>query len=378
MTFPHRLQSHPVANPAAVVTGERYRITVLCEGLVRLEYAENGVFEDRASTFAVNRNLPVPQFRVLENGSHLEIVTSRFRLTYDRGEFTTSGLSIAVLGGVSTFHSIWRYGQEAQTLGGTARTLDNADGAVPLEPGIASRNGYAVIDDSHSFLFDERGWISADNTGRTDLYVFAYGHDYPAALQAFYAVSGPTPLLPRFALGNWWSRYHRYTADSYLALMNRFQREGIPFSVSVIDMDWHLVDVADLDPDHGSGWTGYTWNRDLFPAPEKFLQRLHELGLRVTLNVHPADGVRSFEDAYPAMAAELGTEPGEPIAFDVTDESFLKPISRFCIAAWRTRGWTSGGWTGSRARTRGWPVSTRCGCSTTSTTLTTLATTSVL
>ncbi|MFI5908559.1 TIM-barrel domain-containing protein [Dactylosporangium sp. NPDC051541] len=311
------------ADPAAVVSGEHYRITVLTDGLVRLEYAEDGRFEDRRSTFANERNLPVPDFRVLESGGHLEIVTARFRLTYDRGPFTSSGLSLAVGGGLTAFHSVWRYGQTAESLGGTARTLDGADGPVPLEPGVIARSGFAVLDDGGSFLFDEDGWVAADNVGRTDLYVFAYGHDYTEALRAFYAVSGPVPPLPRWALGNWWSRHHAYTEESYLALLDRFRDEGIPFSVGVLDMDWHLVDV---DPAHGSGWTGYTWNRHLFPDPAAFLARLHAIGLRVSLNVHPADGVRSFEAAYPAMAAALGRDPapGEPIAFDVTDRRFLE------------------------------------------------------
>jgi alpha-glucosidase (family GH31 glycosyl hydrolase) len=88
-------------------------------------------------------------------------------------------------------------------------------------------------------------------------------------------------------------------------------------------MDWPVTDV---DPRHGSGWTGYSWNRDLFPHPAAFLRSLHDDGLRVTLNVHPADGVRAFEDAYPAMAAALGRDPdgGEPIAFDATDRDFLR------------------------------------------------------
>ena len=33
-------------------------------------------------------------------------------------------------------------------IGGTARTLDGSDGAVPLEPGIISRDGWALVDDS--------------------------------------------------------------------------------------------------------------------------------------------------------------------------------------------------------------------------------------
>ena len=61
-------------------------------------------------------------------------------------------------------------------------------------------------------------------------------------------------MLPRYALGNWWSRYYSYTEDSYKELVTRFEQEKIPFSVGVIDMDWHLVE--DVDPKYGSGWTG--------------------------------------------------------------------------------------------------------------------------
>jgi alpha-glucosidase (family GH31 glycosyl hydrolase) len=316
----HPLPSRPVADPAATVVGPHWRITVLTDGLVRLEHSPDGGFEDRASTFALNRSLPVPAFQVIESDSHVEVVTDRFHLVYDRGPFTTSGLSVSVLGGISSYHSVWRYGSSEAGLGGTARTLDLADGAIPLEPGVVSRQGFAVLDDSRSMVFDDDGWVAPRDGSRTDLYVFAYGHDHRAAVEAFYAVSGPTPLLPRFALGNWWSRFHRYTADSYSALLDRFADEGLPFSVAVIDMDWH---VTDIDPALGSGWTGYTWNRSLFPDPATFLASLHERGLRVTLNVHPADGVRPHEDAYPAMAASLGLSSGDPIPFDVTDRAFL-------------------------------------------------------
>ena len=115
----------------------------------------------------------------------------------------------------------------------------------------------------------------------------------------------------------------RYSADSYLELLDRFEAEALPFSVAVLDMDWHRVGSV---PDrYGSGWTGYSWERELFPDPEAFLAELHRRGLRVTLNVHPADGVRGFEDAYPRMAEALGRDPqgDEPIAFDITDRAFL-------------------------------------------------------
>lgn len=224
---------------------------------------------------------------------------------------------------------------------------------------MISRDGWAVIDDSAANIIIETDtvngkanpfgtWVSPRATAETDLYFFGYGHRYIEAVRDFYRLTGPTPLLPRFAMGNWWSRYYRYTQDGYLALMDRFKREGIPFTTSVIDMDWHRVD--DVDPKYGSGWTGYSWNRELFPDPPAFLADLHRRGLRTTLNVHPRDGVRAFEDAYPkSPSASASTRPPRRTwnSTSPTRTSWT-PIST-CTTAWRPKVSTSGGWTGSRA-----------------------------
>jgi alpha-glucosidase (family GH31 glycosyl hydrolase) len=306
-----------------VVQGDRWRVSVLADGLVRLEWSEDGAFEDRASTFALYRDLPVPDFEVIDGEGTLEIVTDRLRLTYDRGPFTPAGLSVQARGNISNHHSVWRYGEPVSTLGGTTRTLDDVDGRIELDPGLVSAGGVTALDDSRSFLFEDDGWVSPRPDGGIDVYVFAYGHDYQGALDAFFAVSGRPPVLPRWVLGNWWSRYHRYSADSYLELLDRFEEEHLPFSVAVLDMDWHRVESV---PEHyGSGWTGYSWEPELFPDPEAFLAELHRRNLRVTLNVHPADGVRGYEDAYARMAEALGRNGStdEPIAFDITDRAFL-------------------------------------------------------
>ena len=72
-----------------------------------------------------------------------------------------------------------------ETLKGTARTLDKADGSIPLEDGIISRNGIALLDDSQGFIWDEQsGYIEREN--QIDLYFFAYGHDYRGAIRDFY------------------------------------------------------------------------------------------------------------------------------------------------------------------------------------------------
>src|SRR3954451_19618746 len=195
---PHlRLNASPVAHPDAVVQGDRWRISVLADGLLRLEWSEDGGFEDRASTVALHRHLPVPEFTLLDGEPALEIVTDRLRLVYDRAPFSPAGLTVQARGNISNYHSVWRYGEPARNLGGTTRTLDDVDGRVPLAPGILSRFGIAELDDSRSFVFTDDGWVSPRAGSRTDLYLFAYGHDYAGALEAFHAVSGKPPVLPR-------------------------------------------------------------------------------------------------------------------------------------------------------------------------------------
>jgi alpha-glucosidase (family GH31 glycosyl hydrolase) len=328
----HQFPVKPVANASAVVSGENYRFTVLTDGLLRYEWAPDGVFEDRASTFAVNRDLPVPHIRLSNTPEKLEIVTSRFHLTYNKKPFSASGLTVLIKGKIGNHGSVWRYGDddvgESQfgNLGGTARTLDDVNGRIALGPGVISRRGYATVDDSQSMLFDEKGWVAGRKPGeRIDGYLFAYALDYRGAIKALFALSGPQPLLPRWALGNWWSRYYAYRADEYLALMDEFRAKGIPLSVAVLDMDWHLIHDPAVHQSGASGWTGYTWDRKLFPDPPAFLAELHRRNLRVTLNDHPAEGVHSYEDPYEEMSKALGhdTSNKDPIPFDITDRKFL-------------------------------------------------------
>ncbi|KAK4224110.1 family 31 putative glycoside hydrolase [Podospora fimiseda] len=312
--------SDPTTNPKAIITGPaeggHYRFSILTTRLIRFEWSEDGGFEDRASTFALFRNFNSPTFAVVDKEDRLVIITEYLRLCYDKKRFSYNGLSIKV------GNDIWQYdGKSYGDLGGTARTLDGAWGRVDLEPGVLSRKPYAVLDDSESMLFED-GWIATRKPGRIDGYMFAYNRDHKAAIKDFYRLSGSQPVLPRWALGNWWSRYHEYSAAEYMDLVDRFQSEGVPLNVAVIDMDWHKVKIP---PQYGSGWTGYSWNRDLFPKPEAFIQELHARGLKVTVNDHPADGIRAFEDQYKEVSKALNhdTSKEKPIPFDCTSRKFL-------------------------------------------------------
>jgi alpha-glucosidase (family GH31 glycosyl hydrolase) len=78
-----------------------------------------------------------------------------------------------------------------------------------------SQYGLAVLDDSETMLFTEDGWITGRDANKSDVYLFAYGLNYREALKTFFTVSGPPPLIPRWSLGNWWSRYCKFEVESF-------------------------------------------------------------------------------------------------------------------------------------------------------------------
>lgn len=338
----HELTSalRPVTPPRQVIRGEHWRISVITDSLIRLEWSSDGIFEDRPTQTVLNRDLGREvHASIVEADGGVTVNTPALRLEYDGRAFSREGLSIVVKGVPYSQFNTWHYGDESHgNLKGTTQTLDTADGAVELDDGILSRDGWAVLDDSSSnVLSDEasvRGeknpfgiWPVArssdgESPTRIDLYFFGHGLRFIEAIDDFYRLTGSTPLLPRWALGNWWSRFYRYTQQEYLDLMQRFNEQGIPFTVAVMDMDWHVTDV---DPRFGSGWTGYTWNRELFPDHRAFLDQLHERNMRVTLNEHPRDGIRAFESEYAEMARDMGLDAAsqEAIPFDPASPRFM-------------------------------------------------------
>jgi alpha-glucosidase (family GH31 glycosyl hydrolase) len=323
-TFPAVPAFDPMPEPESVVRGPQVRFTVLTSRLLRLEYAPAEKFEDRPSQVFWRRRLPLPQFQSLSSPEAIEIETEHLHLRYlvSQKGFTASTLSIEV----KTTGGVWRFGdtpRRAQNLGGTTRTLDETAGRVRLEPGLMARAGWAVANDSHSLVFTSDGWLEPRNMpGNLDLYFFGYGLDFPACLQDFTRLAGSVPLVPRWILGNWWSRYWRYTAAELLSLMDEFKAHNVPLSVCIVDMDWHITDTGNAS----SGWTGYTWNRELFPDPPDFIDALHARGLKTALNLHPADGIHPHEERYSDFARWMGLDPqaGEPIPFDCADQRFMQ------------------------------------------------------
>lgn len=345
---------NPVADPHAVGVLGNARFTVLTPQLIRMEWAADGKFEDHPSLVFLNRNLTTPKFtssvEKAESGQVLQLKTDALSLSYQQagdGKFTPDNLHVEfTLNGKTV---IWRPGLEDKgNLMGTTRTLDGALGGKtrePIDPGLISRDGWTLVDDSTRPLFDSddfsftRGenspwpWVMQRPSGeRQDWYFFGYGHNYKQALTDFTKVAGRIPLPPRFAFGAWWSRYWAYSDQEFQNLVRGFRENDVPLDVLVIDMDWHLTFhqnwfTREMDQSgHQLGWSGYTWNKLLFPDPDRFLAGIRAEGLKATLNLHPASGVQPWEDAYAEMARRMGIDPATKkyVPFDITNKKFAR------------------------------------------------------
>lgn len=299
------------ASNSQIYIGEDYRVTVLTERLIRFEFSKKRHFVDLPSQTVWFRRFYDQKFSVSESGGYIIAETPAVKFFVNRKtgkpehvEFIKSGKSAKC--------------DNSGNLKGTRRTLDGTIGKASLEDGLITENGVYVLDDSNTMLLNESGNFTQRSGDSTDLYIFAYEKNYRETIKAFYQISSPVPLVPRFALGVWWSRYRKYTQKEYQDLMLRFKAEEIPLTVATVDMDWHWVDIkekfkdafASLSGKHNkSGWTGYSWNTDLFPDYKGFLKFLKDENLQITLNLHPADGVRFFEDQYEDFAKAVGVDP---------------------------------------------------------------------
>ena len=330
-----KIDCSPVAPEKNVTVRGNVRFTVITPCLLRVEVQKDGKFCDEPTQSVWFRDFCRTKFDVSEAGGRIEIKTEKATFVYSLKSKKMLYIKLADGRKVKNY--------KAGNLKGTSRTLD-ITAIDRVGDGVCSRNGVALLDDSKTLAIKPDGAILPRENSESDVYYFAYGNDYIGATTDLYNLTGKVPLIPRYALSNWWSRYKDYSQEEYLSLMDRFKAEGIPITVATVDMDWHWVKIKEKfgKDSHkvskhlnfmeyvydvwSTGWTGYSFNTELFPDPDGFLRKLKEDNYKVTFNIHPSMGVRRFEDQYEEMCEAMGQDPKtkEPVKFDITDKKFTE------------------------------------------------------
>ena len=321
-----------LANSENIIKGEHFRISVLTERLIRLEYHPNGVFYDNETPLVQFRNFPKTQFEVTQDSRFLVIKTKYFTLSYtkersfDSGKLIpTNNLKIDLVGTDRT----WYYHHpEVKNYKGNFVCLDGTSEDAKSRNGLYSADGFASIDDSYNDIYDDNhNLVKRDGKG-IDIYLFMYNNDFELALKDYFLLTGKPSLIPRYALGNWWSRDLDYTTQDIIDLVNHFEKSEIPLSVLLLDDGWHVNKFQD-----GSKLsTGYTFNKALIPNPEELIKELHDKNIHVGLQYNPTQGIYPHEGHYQEIANYFKITDNKIIAFDPLNPVLLNAINQFMLS----------------------------------------------
>lgn len=310
-----------------IVKGKKFRFTFLSDRLIRLEYSPTGSFEDRISQRVIFRNFSEVKYTKTQTESLIQLSTSYFTLNYDMnkpflGSKLAPGSNLNIL--LNGTDKMWYYKHpEARNFGGLNYSLDNFSGKLKLGKGLYSTDGFAVLDDSDSYVLDNNNFIKR-NEDNIDIYVFMYRKDLGFCLQDYYKLTGYPSLIPRYSLGNWWNKNQEYSVMDIQKLMTKFHEEEIPISNFLFSNKWH----ESGDP--------LEFNHKLLN--EKQLRQLfNSYNLKLSLSIDPRDKVVEGSNTYNNIKGVVGDINGD-YSFLPMNSQQINLYSSYGIRSWISLG----------------------------------------
>ncbi len=318
----------------AVVQGSNYRFSVISERIIRIEFSPDGIFLDKPTQLIRKRNIGLADFSVRQDATFLEISTKYFTLSYIKGQnfYGTKidpmkNLKVSLLAKERDRCKDWYVGHpEARNLMGNMIGVD-VDIPTNLKKGLYSIDGFVSIDDSNSQVIEQDGSLGPSLSNHLDIYVFMYDRDFKHALFDYFKMTGAPSLIPRYALGNWWSRNTIYDDESVHNLIRHFEKKMIPFSVMLFDHDWHIRNINSLK----NLKVGYTFNTSLFKNPKNMINEFHKRGIRVGLIINPTDGIYPHEQFYSQVSEYLQITDGNIIPFDALNPKHIDVLFKMLL-----------------------------------------------
>lgn len=152
-------------------------------------------------------------------------------------------------------------------------------------PAIMSTNNYIIAFDNSASGFLDIGHTQSDilqfeaSAGRT-AYIFSAGETPAKLVSNFVAATGKQPLPPRWALGNYASRFGYKTQAQALDTIDKFIEQDFPVDAVVLDLYW-------FGPDIKGHMGNLNWHKPTFPEPEKMIAELKQKGVNTILITEP-------------------------------------------------------------------------------------------
>ena len=182
-------------------------------------------------------------------------------------------------------------------------------------PVVFSSNKYILLFDNSA-----KGWMDLGKSnpnimqfeavsGRMSYLVFA-GNTYPELINNYVDVTGKQPMPPRWALGNYASRFGYRSEQEVRDTVNKFIELDFPLDALILDLYWFGKDIK--------GHMGnLDWDKEAFPTPTKMISDIKEQGVNTILITEPfvLTSSNKWADAKQSHALAKNVE-GKPKRFD--------------------------------------------------------------
>jgi len=182
-------------------------------------------------------------------------------------------------------------------------------------PAIMSTKKYLILFDNSAKGFLDIGKSERDIlqfealAGRTS-YVFVAGDTYPQLIENYVDVTGKQPLPPRWAFGNFASRFGYHSEQEARDVVSKFKQADIPLDAIIFDLYWFGKNIQ--------GYMGnLAWDKKAFPTPIKMISDFNQQGVKTILITEPfvLTNVHNWQDAVDHNALALNLA-GKPKSFD--------------------------------------------------------------
>ena len=313
-------------NPKSVISGKKFRFSVLTESLIRLEYSADGSFKDLPSEIVWYRNFDNPTFEISGTNGLLQITTKYFTLVYNKekpfyGGRINAANNLRVTCNIN--NKTWYYTYpEVRNYVAPAYKYETDKNGRGMKS-LFSLDGFTTIDDSKSNYFGEDGCIVKSDDKHIDIYLFVYGTNFFTCLKDYYKITGKPSLLPRYAFGNWWSRNRNYSSDDVKKIVNDFKEHNVPLSAILLNKSWEEVDTNNFE--------SFKFNKELHSNPVDLTQTLHSNNVKLGLTLNPVKGFSNNTNNYDIIKQYLEPLENGIIPFNVFNPRWIDVYLKLII-----------------------------------------------
>ncbi len=257
-------------------------------------------------------------YSLKETGKGIEIrvadlmveITEGFDSSHIRGFRVKMNGSHAWYGGGERATPLIRNGQRISLYNGPAygygEGQDQLNYSVPF---IMTTGGYGLFFDNPS-----KGYIDFGKTrpgileagfesGRIDVYLIP-GTTPAEILQKYAGLTGRQPLPPRWAMGNFVSRFGYVSQEQAETVVSKMKKDSFPMDAIIIDLFWFgktiQYTLGNLD-----------WDRDNWQDPKKMIAGFKNQNIQTILITEPfiIEGTKEYQNSIPYLATDAGGKP---------------------------------------------------------------------